>query len=227
MIGGDGMILNKRIVLLAGHYGSGKTNVAVNLVQAMKTQHEHVAFADLDIVNPYFRGKDSSDELEQQGIRVICSDYANSNVDMPVLPPDMYAITDDKILHTVIDVGGDDRGALALGRLAPAIRAEQDYHMLMVVNGYRPLTRTPDEVLEVMREIELAGGVPFTGLINNSNIGAETTAEDVLATQALVQQVAKRCGLPVVLTTVDESLYDQLKITIPDLFPLRLQRRAV
>lgn len=221
------MIDNKRIVLLAGHYGSGKTNVAVNLVQAIKARYDRVAFADLDIVNPYFRGKDSSDELEGQGIRVICSAYANSNVDMPALPPDMYAIIDDKILHTVIDVGGDDRGALALGRLAPAIREEQDYHMLMVINGYRPLTRTPDEVLDVMREIEVAGGIPFTGLINNSNIGTQTTAEDVLATQALVQEVSARCGLPVVLTTVDESLYDQLKTTIPDLFPLRLQRRAV
>ncbi len=221
------MIPDNRILLLAGHYGSGKTNVAVNLAMDMRKRHDRVAIADLDIVNPYFRSKDSIDELTAQGIRLICSEYANTNVDIPALPPDMYAVIDDKQLHTVIDVGGDDRGALALGRLAPAIRRENDYAMLMVINGYRPLTRTPRDVLDVLREIEQAGGIPFTGLVNNSNLGAETTPDDVKASQAYARETEKLTGLPVVMTTVDISLYDELKLIIPDLFPLQLQRRAI
>lgn len=221
------MIPNNRIVLLAGHYGSGKTNVAVNLALTLKNQYEQVAIADLDIVNPYFRSKDSVALFEERGIRLICSAYANTNVDIPALPPDLYAIVDDNILHTVIDVGGDDRGALALGRLAPAIKAENDYAMWMVINCYRPLTRTPEEVLDVMREIELAGGLPFTGLVNNSNLGAATTAEDVLASMKYAEQTAALTGLPLVMTTVDEPLYDELQSQISNLYPLQLQRRVV
>ena len=221
------MIPCNRILLLAGHYGSGKTNVAVNLaVERRKTQAQ-VAIADLDIVNPYFRSKDSAAVFAELGIRLICSDYANTNVDIPALPADMYAIADNKQLYTVIDVGGDDRGALALGRLSPAIREENDYAMLMVVNGYRPLTRTPEEVAEVMREIEQASGLPFAGLVNNSNLGAATTAADVLASVPFAEQAAALTGLPLVMTTVERSLYEQLKDSIPNLFPLDLQRRAV
>ena len=128
----------KRITLLCGHYGSGKTNVAVNMAFDLKNQYENVAIADLDIVNPYFRSKDSSQEFTEKGIRLICSEYANTNVDIPALPPDMYALTDDKTIKAVIDVGGDDRGALALGRISPKLVEEGDYEMLMVITmlGY-------------------------------------------------------------------------------------------
>ena len=221
------MIPRNRIVLLAGHYGSGKTNVAVNMAVELRKTQEQVAIADLDIVNPYFRSKDSAAVFAALGIRLICSDYANTNVDIPALPGDMYAIADNQHMYTVIDVGGDDRGALALGRLSPAIREENDYAMLMVINGYRPLTRTPEEVLEVMREIEQAGGLPFTGLVNNSNLGADTTPDDVLASVAFAEKTAALTGLPITMTTVDRSLYEQLKNSIPTLFPLDLQRRAV
>ena len=105
----------KRITLLSGHYGSGKTNIAVNLALQLRKSREKVAIADVDIVNPYFRSKDSQAELEKAGVRLICSEFASSNVDLPALPQDVYAITDDPGLTAVIDVGGDDRGALALG----------------------------------------------------------------------------------------------------------------
>ena len=141
----------KRIVLLSGHYGSGKTNIAVNLALRMKAAREKVAIADIDIVNPYFRTKDSQAELEKAGIRLICSDFAGSNVDLPALPQDVYAITDEPDLFSVIDVGGDDRGALALGRWRDAILRENDYEMLFVVNRFRPLTADALSTIEVMR----------------------------------------------------------------------------
>ena len=213
----------KRLTLLCGHYGSGKTNVAVNMAYELAERYDTVTVADLDIVNPYFRSKDSSEEFARRGIRLICSEYANSNVDIPALPPDIYAITDDRRMHAVLDIGGDDRGAYVLGRIAPAILAEGDYEMLMVINRSRPLTPDAASTIEVMREIEQAGGIPFTGLVNNTNLGAETTAEDVLASVAYADEVAAMSGLPVVLTTVDERLIPALTGKIAPLMGLNLQ----
>lgn len=217
----------KRITLLCGHYGSGKTNVAVNMAMMLNEERDNVAIADLDIVNPYFRTKDSSDEFDKAGIRLICSSYANSNVDIPALPQDMYAITDDKDLSVIIDVGGDDRGALALGRLADKIKEENDYEMLMVVNCYRPLTRNAKETLEVMREIEYAGHLKFTGIVNNSNLGVMTTADDVLSTTEYAKEVCTLSGLPLYCTTVDKRLYNDLCDKIEDLLPLSLQAKPI
>ena len=217
--------MNKRVLLLCGHYGSGKTNIAVNLAQAIKREYPTVTLADLDIVNPYFRSKDSATELQEAGIRLICSNFANSNVDVPALPPDLYALTDDRRMRAIIDVGGDDRGALVLGRLAPSILEENDYEMLMVINCYRPLTRDAASTLEVMREIEAAGGIRFTALINNSNLGVETTADDILASVRYANEVAEISGLPIVMTTADERLQDELNNKIPNLFPLKLQKK--
>lgn len=216
---------HKRLTILCGHYGSGKTNVAVNLAFKLREQHERVTVADLDIVNPYFRTKDSMKEFDERGIRLICSPYANSNVDIPALPQELYSVTDDKGQTVVLDIGGDDRGALALGRLAPQIKAEGDYAMLMVINRYRPLTPDAASTIEVMREIETACGIPFTGLVNNSNLGEETTADDVLTSMAYADEVANAAGLPLVMTTVKDDLYDKLNEQIPDLFPMRLQDR--
>lgn len=213
----------KRIVLLSGHYGSGKTNIAVNLALRMKAAREKVAIADIDIVNPYFRTKDSQTELEKAGIRLICSDFAGSNVDLPALPQDVYAITDEPDLFSVIDVGGDDRGALALGRWRDAILRENDYEMLFVINRFRPLTADALSTIEVMREIELASGMPFTAVVNNSNLGEETTVRDVLNSRDYAAEICERTGLPLKMTAVREELYPWLDSQIPNLFPMKLQ----
>ena len=217
----------KRITLIAGHYGSGKTNSAVNMAFDLKKQHNNGAIADLDIVNPYFRTKDSNDELNEAGIRLICSEYANTNVDIPALPQDMYSIIDDKSIKAVVDIGGDDRGAYALGRYAPGILEENDYDMLFVINYYRPLTRSKEDVIEVMHEIEKAGGIKFTGIINNSNLGEETSKEDILNSLDYANEVSKAAGLPVVMTTAKEDVCEELKGTVSDIFPLRLQKKII
>ena len=214
----------KRLTILCGHYGSGKTNVAVNIATELKKSCDTVTVADLDIVNPYFRTKDSESFFAEQGIRLICSPYANSNVDIPALPQEMYAITDDRSMTAVLDIGGDDRGALVLGRLAPKILAENDYEMLMVINCYRPLTRDAASTMEVMREIEYAGGIRFTGLVNNSNLGASTTVEDILASRDYAEEVAGLSGLPVVMTSVRQDLYPAVEGKVPSAFPLGLQK---
>lgn len=215
----------KRITLLAGHYGSGKTNIAVNLALDLRKQEKNTAVADLDIVNPYFRTLDSKEAFKEAGIRLIVSPYANTNLDAPALPQEMYAVVDDKTLHSVIDVGGDDRGALALGRLSPAILQENDFDMFLVVNCYRPLTRDVPSLLEVKSEIETACRLPFTGIINNSNLGAETNEETILASLPFIEELKEKSGLPLVLTTVEEKLFPALSGKVEKLYPMKLQKR--
>ena len=215
----------KRITLFAGHYGSGKTNIAVNWALNMRKNEERVMLADLDIVNPYYRAKDSAAEMEKAGIRMISSFFANSNVDLPALPQDIYAIVDDPTWHAVLDVGGDDRGALALGRLVPKIIEENNYEMLLVINRFRPLTRDAEGIREVVDEIEAACRLPFTAIVNNSNLGGETTAEDVMESMNYAYEVSEKCGLPIKMTTVEKSLYGSLEGRIPNLFPMSLQKR--
>ena len=215
----------KRITLFAGHYGSGKINIAVNYAKFLREQGNDVVIADLDIVNPYFRTKDSQADLEAAGIRLISSKYANSNVDLPALPSEIYGIFEDKSSLAVLDVGGDDRGALALGRYTPLIKAEGDYEMLLVINRYRPLTRTADDCIEIMHEVEAAGGLKFTGLVNNSNLGAETVAQDILDSVDYAKEVSEKTGLPVRMTAVEKDLAVELKGKIENLFPLTLQEK--
>lgn len=215
----------KRITLLCGHYGSGKTNVAVNMAFELAERYPNVAIADLDIVNPYFRTKDSAKQLEEKKIKLICSEYAGSNVDIPALPQDMYSLTDDKTVHAVIDVGGDDRGALALGRIAPEILKENDYECLLVINKFRPLTPDTDSTLEVMGEIERAGGIKITGFVNNSNLGDETTAQDVLSSLDYAAAIEKATGLKVKCTSIDKRLLNELEGKIENILPLSLQEK--
>lgn len=214
----------KRITVLAGHYGSGKTNIAVNYAIALSDESKKVSIADLDIVNPYFRAKDSFESLRKKGIRLISSEYANSNVDTPALPADAYSIFADKSVYAVVDVGGDDRGALALGRYAPYI-LEEDYDMLFVINKFRFLTTDADSTVDVMREIEEASGVAFTGIVNNSNLGEETTAEDVLNSVEYAEAVSEITGLPIKMTTVKQELYGELKNKIKNIQPISLYVR--
>ena len=141
----------KRLTLFCGHYGSGKTNLAVNYALWLRRQGKPAAIADIDIVNPYFRTKDSQAELEQAGVRVVALPFANTNVDLPALPPEVYALVQSRTDCAVFDVGGDDRGALALGRYVPSILEENDFDMLYVVNFYRPLTQTAADAYDVMR----------------------------------------------------------------------------
>ncbi len=215
----------KRITIISGHYGSGKTNIAVNLAFDLKKERENVALADIDIVNPYFRSKDSEEMLHNAGIKLICSKYANSNVDIPALPAEIYSVTDDSSLYSILDVGGDERGALALGRISPKIKEENDFTMLYVVNRYRPLTADADSAIEVMREIEAACGLKFTGIINNSNLGLETTADDVLASCEYAKEISEKTGLQLMFTTVDKKLFEPLKEKIENLYPLSMQKK--
>ena len=214
----------KRITLFAGHYGSGKTNIALNYARMLKRSGEKVVIADLDIVNPYFRTKDSAAALQAEGIDLVVSDFANSNVDFPAMPKEIYGLVAERGQKVVMDIGGDDRGALALGRFVPDIWAEDDYEMLAVVNAARPLTQTAADAVEVLREIEAACQLPFTGIVNNTNLGQQTTAATVLESVPYANEVAALMGVPVRFTCATAAIARELEGKIENLLPLEIQK---
>ena len=216
---------HKRLTLFAGHYGSGKTNIAVNYALHLAKEGNPVCIADLDIVNPYFRTKDSANELEAAGVHLISPQFANTNVDLPALPAEAYRLVTDKNTYGIMDIGGDDRGAYALGRYVPAIVAENNYRMAFVANCYRPLTRTPEDALEVMREIEAACSLEFTCIVGNSNLGTETTPQTVLDSVAYTEALSQLSGLPIWLYTATMEVAKELEGKLSNMLPLKLQEK--
>ncbi len=216
---------HKRLTLFAGHYGSGKTNIAVNYALRLAGEGKPVVIADLDIVNPYFRTKDSAADLAQAGIDLISPQFANTNVDLPALPAEAYRLVEDKNTWAVMDIGGDDRGAYALGRYTPMILEENNYRMCFVANPYRPLTQTPELAMEVMGEIEAACSLPFTCIVGNANLGSETTPETLLAAQDYMEHLSQLSGLPIFMTAAVRPVAQALEGKIPDLLPMKLQEK--
>ena len=216
---------HKRLTLFAGHYGSGKTNIAVNYALHLAGEGKRVCIADLDIVNPYFRTKDSAAELSAAGVELVSPHFANTNVDLPALPPEAYRLVQDRSSYGIMDIGGDDRGAYALGRFTPFIKEENDYRMVFVANFCRPLTGTAEEALEVMREIEKACGLAFTCIVNNSNLGSETTADTLESSLPHVEELCRISGLPLWLHCAEERVVPTLDELGTPVLSLKLQKK--
>jgi hypothetical protein len=216
---------HKRLTLFAGHYGSGKTNIAVNYALQLAKEGKSVCIADLDIVNPYFRTADSAKVLEAAGVELISPQFANTNVDLPALPAAAYRLVQDTDTFAVMDIGGDDRGAYALGRYVPYIKKENNYRMAFVANASRPLTPTAAEALKVMREIESACGLAFTDIVNNSHLGNYTDASTLRDSIDYMDTLSRLSGLPVFFTSVREDLASSVSAHIPNVFPLHLQEK--
>ena len=213
----------KRLTLFLGHYGSGKTNIAVNYAFKLAREGKRVSVADLDIVNPYFRTKDSEAELGALGITLVSPRYANTNVDLPALPPESYRLVEDKSTYGIMDVGGDDRGAYALGRFVDYIKRENDYRLAFVVNCYRPLTSSVEDTVEIMREIEAACGLKFNCIVNNSNLGELTTPDTVLDSVDFVERLSAATGLEIWMHTAEKSVAE--KLSGLSVMPLTLQKK--
>ena len=199
-------MFNKRVNVFMGHYGSGKTFVAVNFALALAKAKKPVSIYDLDIVNPYFRTVDAQNKLQEAGVELVVSPFAGTNVDSPAMNAKSYKMLDDKSRFAVTDIGGDDRGALALGRFAERIKEENDYEALLVINKFRPETRDVDGVLAIKEEIERSGKLPFTAIVNNANMGDETDENTIIQGYEFVQEISKITGLPVKFTAVRKDL---------------------
>jgi len=195
-----------KITILAGHYGSGKTTVAVNYAMALAKAHDRVALCDMDIVNPYFRTADHAQRLAGAGVELISSAFANSNLEAVWAPVEILRVFDEPGLVSVIDLGGDDCGALAIGRYAERLQSRDDVALWMVVNPYRPLTRDLDSLRGIRREIEVSAKLRFTGLVNNANLGVETSAEIIEASFPLMRSLSEDLALPIVMTAVRRDI---------------------
>ena len=217
----------KRITLITGHYGSGKTNFAVNLALRQAAEGKKVTVVDLDIVNPYFRTADFAELFEQNGIHLEKTLYANTSLDIPAISFDLARLAyEEECL--IIDVGGDDAGATALGRYAEMLRSYQaELDMWYVVNRYRYLTAQPQEALTLLYEVQQAARLQPTGIVNNSNLGSDTAAQDVLASLALCERLSELSGLPVRYTAVDNRLAAALAASVPALLPIEPQSMPI
>lgn len=192
-----------RITVICGHYGCGKTNLALNLALDEATKGERVTVADLDIVNPYFRSSEYGGLLEEHGIRLIAPVFAGTTLDTPTLPPELYSLFEPSAGKVFIDAGGDDAGVTALGGLHELLE-EAGYQMLYVINRYRVLSQTPEEALALLREIETASRLKATGLVNNSHLGVETTLETLLGGLDFAHKTAELTGLPLLYSTAPD-----------------------
>ncbi|MBP5185331.1 MAG: ParA family protein [Lachnospiraceae bacterium] len=192
-------MFDKNFNLICGHYGCGKTNLAVNAALNKAKEGKKVILVDLDLVNPYFRSSDYAEMLKEYDVKVIAPVYAHSNVDIPSLPADINGIFDTDAC-VILDIGGDDVGATVLGRFTSRI-AELDYEMYYVINKYRNLTATADDAVEVLREIEGVSRLKATAIINNSHLKDETTPEVILDSVGFAAEVSEKTGLPVVAFT--------------------------
>ncbi len=195
--------LSSRLIIVCGHYGSGKTNVAVNLSLELKKRNDgEVCIVDMDTVNPYFRCADSAKRLDECGITLIAPAFANTNVDIPSLPAEIYSIFSrlECGSYVILDVGGDPEGSACLGFLGDRIE-KAGYEMLCVVNKYRPLTATAEDAAQVLADIERASGLKCTYIVNNSNLGDETTADDVISSLDYAKEICKLTSYPLAFTS--------------------------
>ncbi len=212
---------NKRLTIVIGAYGSGKSEISVNLALAMRRRDKEgkILIADMDIVNPYYRSADAAGILEQNNIRLISPQYANTNVDAPVLSGEMYVIFDDESYRGVFDIGGEDMGAVVLGSLSERLKGI-DFELLMAVNTNRPFTSTPEQIAEMSAELSAAAGLKIDGYINNTNLLELTTASTVLEGEKIISEASKITGIPLVATSMmanvaEEAASKGLEMTSP------------
>lgn len=210
-----------RITIFVGHYGSGKTEVAVNYAVKLKNEGNDVIIVDLDIVNAYYRTKDNEKMLNDIGIEVISPTYANTNVDIPSLPAELLKVFADKSKKIVFDVGGDDAGATALGRFFSYF-SQENYQMYCVINTKRPLTDTKENIIIIIDEINCNSRLAVTGLINNTNLSYETETDDILSGEIIVKSVSNEKNLPFIFTSLKEEYVDEYKTkSDSELFPIK------
>ena len=219
-----GALSPHRLLIVTGHFGTGKTEFSVNLALALAREGEKVMMADLDIVNPYFRSRERREVLEGAGVRLITSSQDSENADMPSLPAEILTVLEDRSYRGVLDIGGDPDGARVLARYQPKITAE-DYQLLFVSNANRPEVRKADDAISYLRCIEEVTGLRCGGLVNNTHLCGETTAEEILQGAELVREISEKTGIPVLCHTAEERLIPELESLKEPIFPISIQMK--
>ena len=196
----------KRYIFILGNFGSGKTEISINLALS-GVKDGRTVLVDMDIINPYFKSSSKEALLKENGVEVIKPDYANTTMDVPTLPAEIYSPFDNKPYRAVFDIGGDPVGSSVLGLLRDRIREHRDEcEFLIVINPFRPMQDTAEKILSLMEEIEQKAEITFDGIISNGNIARETTIEDIYHSEKVAAQISQKKNIPVRFTAVEESL---------------------
>ena len=216
--------LERRVTVVCGHYGTGKTNLSINLALDCARHGEDVTLVDLDVVNPYFRSADYVDVLTENGVRVVGPNFANTNLDTPSLPGAVRNVIAEGS-RVIVDVGGDDAGATALGVYSRTL-ADADPDVIYVVNRYRSMTTHAEEAVQILREIEATSHLRATCVANNSHLKQDTSEDTVLDSMGFTEEVASASGLPLRFTTAPRSLDFSILNKIPNIYPVDVLVRA-
>lgn len=187
---------NKQIHVFAGHYGSGKTEIALNFALKKRAEGKSVVIIDIDIVNPYFRTNDAANILKDKGIRLIANGFASSNVDMPVVPCTAAGVfeTDEEIV--IFDMGGDDDGAYAIGQYSEYFK-KYGYSMHLIFNARRPMTPDAKSIFELAQRIEAASRLRFSDIYNNTNLAKITEQEILMSGVQIAGELSDMMKIPV------------------------------
>ncbi len=211
---------NKRIKIVVGHYGSGKTEIALNMALKARTEGRHTTLIDLDIVNPFFRSAEQAEFLKENGIQLLAPNFANTAVDIPSLPAEITSVFEDQQICAIFDVGGDDAGAIALGQYRMQFE-KCGYEMLYVVNPFRPRSSTVERILDMLGRIAGSSRLQPSVLMNNSNLGGHTSADILLEGQKILDEVSAQSGLPVRAICGEKFILDQLPDIGVDKFEIK------
>lgn len=212
------------MTIITGHYGSGKTEFAVNLALTARKETADVTIADLDIVNPYFCTREKKETLLAAGISVISPTVACHHADVPAIPPEMLRIFERKEGVGIVDVGGDPNGARALGRFHTYLE-QREFDLWLVVNANRPMTATPEAALAYLRAIETSCGQKITGIVNNTHLCGQTTVEEIEKGAVLCRELSRLSGLPLVCHTAEQRLLPMLSPMAEPVLPLEIQMK--
>jgi len=211
------------IYVISGHYGSGKTNISINLAYKLLSKGS-VAIFDLDVVNPYFRTADFTESMKNDGLTVIAPTFANTNLDTPSITGEFNNIYTGVYDNVIVDVGGDDSGAFALGQYSEKIAEKGNWHHWYIVNFSRALTMTIEENIDIMRDIENAGKLPYTGIINNTNLGRDTTEETVISSLKKAHDLSQASNLPLLYTAIADTV--PVKGVDTDVFDIQIHTKS-
>ncbi|MGI5898333.1 MAG: hypothetical protein ACOX8S_00210 [Christensenellales bacterium] len=215
----------RRITVFCGHYGSGKTEISVHTALELKKSHEKVALVDLDIVNPYFRSAEQRELVEGAGVRLLAPTFALTTIDIPGLPAEIQSVFDAPNEKVIFDVGGDDTGAVALGRYKPYFD-KSDFEMLFVINTLRPFSSSVESIVDLYGRIVSRARMKASALINNTNFGAQTTPQDVINGQKIVEEASAALGIPLRAVTAQPEIMDRLPREMQEIgYPITTRMR--
>ena len=217
-------LFSHRVSIITGHYGTGKTELSVNLALALAAEGKRVMLADLDIVNPYFRSRERRPQLEAAGIQVISSSQACSDADVPALPAELLAILENRDIRGILDIGGDPVGARVLARFQPKI-VQEDYQLSFVLNANRPEVREAEHAIAYLRSIEAVTGLTYSGIVNNTHLCGETTPAEIRKGAALAEAVSRQTGIPILCHTAEVRFADAVSDLREPVFPITINMK--